>query len=155
MSGPVSAGDACAHPHAPVNEFAHVRATLAALADARGVPPLQALLTRAEDDWAAAHAALDTAAHATHSLSAFQAALFNLRAVLEPLRDSLYEYEDDADALFWAHAAPNDTVQLALAALRAHRHALTDLLFALPAHPPRPAPRRPSGRRCPPPPPAP
>src|SRR5207244_771521 len=95
---------------------------------------------------------LDTGAPATHSLSAFHAALFHLRAVLEPLRDRFSEYEEDADALYWARASPQAAIQPVLALLRTHQRALTDLLFALLGHPPSPAPRRhsvqgmPSGR---------
>jgi hypothetical protein len=96
--------------------------------DARGVPELQAPLSRAEADWAQAHAALHTPAHATHSLSAFHAALFQLRAVLEPVRETLYAYEDDADALYWAGATTNPAVQPVLALLRAHRQGADESL---------------------------
>src|SRR5436309_12889083 len=55
VSAPVPAGDAHEPAGAPLlNEIAATRATLA-LADARGVPELQALLTRAAGDWAQAH----------------------------------------------------------------------------------------------------
>jgi len=88
------------------------------LADARGVPELQALLARAEQEWEQAHTALHTAARATHRLSAFHGALVHLRAVLEPFRDRLSEYEEDADALFWAGVTTDAAVQPVLAVLR-------------------------------------
>jgi len=142
VSAPVQAGDAPEPSGAPLNELAATRATLGALADASGVPELQALLTRAEADWAQAHATLHTAARATHILSAFHAALVHLRAALEPVRDRFSEYEDDADALFWARATTNAAVQPVLAVLRTCHRGLNDLLFVLPTQPPRPAPRR-------------
>jgi len=146
VSAPSPAAHAREPAGAPLNELAATRATLAALADARGVPELEALLVRAEGNWAQAHAALDTAAHATHSLSAFHAALFHLRAVLEPVREALYDCEEDADALYWAHATTHDAVQPVLALLRTYQRAVNDLLFALPGHPPGPAPRRRTAR---------
>jgi hypothetical protein len=142
MSAGSVAGDASEHPPAPLNEFAATRAALTALADPHGVPQLQALLTRAEADWVQAHTALRTAANATHSLSAFHAALAHLRCVLDPIRDSLWEYEEDADALYWARATTDAAVQPVVAVLRTFRRALNDLLFALPTHPPSPTRRR-------------
>jgi hypothetical protein len=142
VSASVPAGAAREPSVVAVDALAATRANLAALTDARGVPELEALLVRAEGDCAQAHAALRTAADATHSLSAFHAALFHLRAVLEPVREALADYEEDADALLWAHATTNDAVQPVLALLRTYRRAVNDLLFALPGHPPSPAPRR-------------
>jgi len=138
----VQAGDTPEPSGEPLNEFAATRATLAALANARGVPELHALLTHAEQEWELAHAAVHTAARATQSLSAFHSALVHLRAALEPVRDRFFEYEDDADALYWARATTNAAVQPVLTVLRTCQRGLNDLLFALPSQLPRPATRR-------------
>jgi hypothetical protein len=131
-----------------VNDIADTRAILSALADADGVPPLLDLLTRVEQDLDTVRVAIHAAGAATDNLETFHTTLFRLRKTLEPIRDAMHVYDDEADALYWSQVASHAAVQPVQALIRAQHRWLDDLVFGLPARPPSPIvrPRRPIPR---------
>ena len=115
-----------------MNDIAHARAALSASTDPLGQSELQGVLTRLEQAWATAYAPFQVAVQAGGGLTDLHTTLVYLRRSLEPFRETLLDYEDDVDALYWSRVVSQPGAATVLDVIRTYKHIVHELVLHLP-----------------------
>lgn len=115
-----------------MTDIEDAKAALSALGNPHGARELQSILAHLERDVEDAFAATRSVCRVANDLPTFHTALARLRHSLVPIHESIFEYEDYADALYWSRKVTNAESQIVLTVLRSYKRLFQDLRSSLP-----------------------